>query len=194
MEKKVSFWKGCAFVLFCFLAPIILMAAATKLNLATDVSGILAKSNGGAGADMSSVTFPGSGTLMTTATSVAASQLPNPSASTLGGIESTVGASHQWIASISTSGVPALTQPSYSDLSGTPTPPTLNQAAPTGTINGSNTSFTLSPTPTASADVTCFQNGLMLQQGAGNDYTISGATLTWLTAPASGAKILCTWF
>jgi hypothetical protein len=45
--------------------------------------------------------------------------LPNPSASSLGGIQSTVGASHQWISSISTSGVPALTQPAFTDISGT---------------------------------------------------------------------------
>ncbi len=45
--------------------------------------------------------------------------LPNPSASTLGGIQSTVGASHQWISSISTSGVPGLTQPAFTDISGT---------------------------------------------------------------------------
>lgn len=50
--------------------------------------------------------------------SVAASQLPNPSASTLGGIESIVSASHQWIDSISTSGVPHQSQPAFSDISG----------------------------------------------------------------------------
>ncbi len=53
--------------------------------------------------------------------SVAASQLPNPSASTLGGIESLASTSHQWINAISTSGVPSSTQPAYSDISGTPT-------------------------------------------------------------------------
>ena len=49
--------------------------------------------------------------------SVAASQLPNPSATTLGGIESIAAQSHKWIDSISTSGVPSLTQPSVADLS-----------------------------------------------------------------------------
>lgn len=50
-----------------------------------------------------------------------AAQLPNPSASTLGGIESIASASHKWINSISTSGVPSLTQPDLSDLSGATT-------------------------------------------------------------------------
>jgi hypothetical protein len=49
--------------------------------------------------------------------SVAAAQLPNPSASTLGGIESIASVSHQWINTISTSGVPSATQPAESDLS-----------------------------------------------------------------------------
>jgi len=47
---------------------------------------------------------------------VAASQLPNPSSSTLGGIESYAAVSHQWINAISTSGVPSSTQPSLADI------------------------------------------------------------------------------
>jgi hypothetical protein len=43
--------------------------------------------------------------------------LPNPSASTLGGIESIAAIAHQWIDSISTSGVPHQSQPATSDLS-----------------------------------------------------------------------------
>lgn len=45
--------------------------------------------------------------------------LPNPSASTLGGVESFSAPAHQWINSISTSGVVSATQPAFSDLSGT---------------------------------------------------------------------------
>jgi len=44
--------------------------------------------------------------------------LPNPSSSSLGGIQSTTGAASQWISTISTSGVPGLSQPAFSDLSG----------------------------------------------------------------------------
>lgn len=46
-----------------------------------------------------------------------AAQLPNPTASTLGGIESYTAVSNQWINAISTSGVPSSTQPSSSNLS-----------------------------------------------------------------------------
>lgn len=44
--------------------------------------------------------------------------IPNPSSSSLGGVRSIAGVSHQWIASISTLGVPSLSQPAFSDISG----------------------------------------------------------------------------
>lgn len=44
--------------------------------------------------------------------------LPFPSASTLGGIESYVAVTHQWINAISTLGVPSSTQPAFTDISG----------------------------------------------------------------------------
>lgn len=51
----------------------------------------------------------GSGTL-------SAARLPNPSATALGGVESAANVSHQWVNSISTSGVPTLSQPSFADM------------------------------------------------------------------------------
>lgn len=54
--------------------------------------------------------------------SLVGADLPNPSASTLGGIQSTAGVSHQWISSISTLGVPGLSQPAFTDISGSITP------------------------------------------------------------------------
>ena len=46
-----------------------------------------------------------------------AARLPNPSASTLGGIQSLAAVSHNWINTISTSGVPSATRPACADLS-----------------------------------------------------------------------------
>lgn len=43
--------------------------------------------------------------------------LPNPSASTLGGIESLASTAHKWLNAISTSGVPSAAQPACGDLS-----------------------------------------------------------------------------
>lgn len=47
--------------------------------------------------------------------------LPNPSATTLGGVESITSTSHNFLTSISTSGVPSKAQPAFSDLSGSAT-------------------------------------------------------------------------
>lgn len=47
--------------------------------------------------------------------------LPNPAASTLGGIRSYAAVTNQWINAISTSGVPSSTQPAFSNISGTAT-------------------------------------------------------------------------
>lgn len=58
------------------------------------------------------------------------------------------------------------------------------QEVPAGTINSSNTAFTLAHTPIASANVKLYQDGLFLRQGT--DYTISGAAITMTTAPATG--------
>jgi hypothetical protein len=59
---------------------------------------------------------------------------------------------------------------------------------PTGTINGSNTTFTLANTPTANSEQV-YLNGLLLEPGAGNDYTISGATITMLAVPQTGDRL-----
>lgn len=53
--------------------------------------------------------------------SVAATQLPNPTATTLGGVESLAPVAHNFLTSISTSGVPAQAQPAFSDISGSAT-------------------------------------------------------------------------
>ena len=50
---------------------------------------------------------------------IVGADLPNPSASTLGGVESLAAVSHNFLTSISTSGVPTQAQPSFTDISGT---------------------------------------------------------------------------
>lgn len=51
---------------------------------------------------------------------------------------------------------------------------------PTGTVNGTNATFTLANTPVSGSEHV-FVNGILQNVGAGNDYTISGATITFLT-------------
>ena len=67
--------------------------------------------------------------------SLVGADLPNPSASTLGGVQSYAGTASQWIRSISTSGVPASSQPAFSDISGQATGAQLPNPSPT-TLGG----------------------------------------------------------
>lgn len=53
---------------------------------------------------------------------------------------------------------------------------------PSGTINSSNTSFTLANTPIAGTE-TIYLN--WLEQNVTTDYTISGSTITYVTAPVT---------
>lgn len=64
----------------------------------------------------------------------------------------------------------------------------VTRETPSGTPNGSTTSFGLANTPIAGTECV-FLNGVLQEPGAGNDYTISGATITYLTAPLSNDRI-----
>lgn len=68
----------------------------------------------------------------------------------------------------------------------------IARETPSGSVNGSNTSFTLANTPVAGSEMV-FLNGILQEPGAGNDYTISGATITYLAAPATGDRLRVTY-
>lgn len=61
----------------------------------------------------------------------------------------------------------------------------INRETPSGSVNSSNTTFTLANTPVSGSEMV-FLNGVLQNPGAGNDYTISGGTITYLTAPTTG--------
>lgn len=65
----------------------------------------------------------------------------------------------------------------------------VDKEVPTGSINGSNTAFSLANTPVAGSEHV-FLNGILQEAGAGNDYTISGANITMATAPLAGEKLV----
>jgi hypothetical protein len=70
--------------------------------------------------------------------------------------------------------------------------PSFTQEVPTGTVNGTNASFSLASQPAAAFAIILTLDGTVLQQGSGLDYTISGTTnqtITFTTAPALGQKI-----
>lgn len=58
---------------------------------------------------------------------------------------------------------------------------------PTGTVNGVNAAFVLANTPAANMEEV-YLNGL-LQEGGGEDYTLVTATVTFVSAPATGDRI-----
>ena len=96
--------------------------------------------------------------------------LPNPGASSKGGVESIAATSHKWVNTISTSGVPALSQPATTDLSDIGT----FSLSTSGTLATSNTTASTSTTTGAIKDaggLGVAGNGFFgggIVQGAGN--------------------------
>jgi hypothetical protein len=64
----------------------------------------------------------------------------------------------------------------------------VDKEIPSGSINGSNTAFTLANTPVIGSEH-LYLNGVLQESGAGNDYTISGVNITMLVAPLTGEKL-----
>ena len=111
----------------------------------------------------------------------------------------------------SLTGKPSLFDGAYASLTGKPSIPDLTSVEdavadhesrlvdiesaafvtreiPSGSVNGSNVVFTLANSPVAGTEQV-FLNGMLQHEGAGNDYTISGDTITFVTAPDSGWKL-----
>jgi hypothetical protein len=56
----------------------------------------------------------------------------------------------------------------------------VDSETPGGTVNGTNTSFTLANSPSPATSFALYRNGLL--QSPGVDYTLAGMTLTFLSA------------
>lgn len=65
----------------------------------------------------------------------------------------------------------------------------VTEETPSGSINGSNVTFTLANTPTTGI-LKLYLNGVRQKSGAGNDYTLSTNTITMTTAPVSGDVLI----
>lgn len=61
---------------------------------------------------------------------------------------------------------------------------------PAGTKNGVNKVFTLNHAPNPTTSLHLFRGGAR-QSTSANDYTLSGKTITFTTAPASGEELVC---
>lgn len=89
---------------------------------------------------------------------------------------------------------PTLFSGSYTDLTNKPTIPSPVREVPSGSVNGTNVTFTLSQTPSVANTEQVFLNGLLQFAGAESDYTIAGDTITFNTAPDAGWKLVVYYF
>jgi len=69
----------------------------------------------------------------------------------------------------------------------------VTREVPAGSVNSSNTVFTLANTPKVGTEHV-YVNGLLMDEGGSNDYTISGETVTFTFAPTTGDKIRISYF
>jgi hypothetical protein len=63
----------------------------------------------------------------------------------------------------------------------------VTRETPSGTVNGSTTAFTLANTPTSGTEEVYLDG--QLQEPGGEDYSISSATVTFVSAPLTGQRI-----
>lgn len=76
---------------------------------------------------------------------------------------------------------------SSNTLSNIPVATQMQQEIPSGTVNGSNVTFTLTNTPVTTLSLSLYVDGILQLQTT--DYTLSSATITFTTAPALGQSI-----
>jgi len=208
-ERTVTL-KAVKVLIFLLVSAPLLMAAATQINLASQVKGLLAGANGGLNANASSFTGvlrESSGTASaaelsgdattsgsnavtvarvngtTVPTNSAADQVLTTTASATGAWKSLAdtsagGLAETYNTSTHAFGTIAVISGSFADAE-----------TPSGTINGSNTSFTLAHTPSPAAGLQLYKNGQQLIAG-GADYSLSSATITMTTAPTTGDVLI----
>lgn len=68
----------------------------------------------------------------------------------------------------------------------------MDNEVPSGAIDGVNTVFSLIFTPKTNSEH-LYLNGLLMESGVLNDYTISGDTITFNYPPMLGSSILCSY-
>lgn len=68
----------------------------------------------------------------------------------------------------------------------------VENEVPTGTVNGSNAAFTLAGTPNPAASLEVYVNGVHMKSG-GEDFSLSGSTITFTVAPATGSLLLASY-
>jgi hypothetical protein len=72
------------------------------------------------------------------------------------------------------------------------TVPNIQVEAPSGAINGTNTAFNLSFTPSPANSLLLFLNGIL--QTKGTAYTLAGSVITFTVAPSIGSVLNAQYF
>ena len=184
-----------------------LMGAATQINLTNQVKGILLFGNGGTGSSsISSGVVRSSGSALSGAelsgdastsgsNAVTVAKVNGTSVGTNSAadqvIVTTASATGSW-ASIPNcpSGALQYATSTHTFSCGSILTGTFSDAeTPSGSINGSNTSFTLAHTPSPAGDLQLYKNGQQLIAG-GADFTLATATITMVSAPATGDVLI----
>jgi len=83
--------------------------------------------------------------------------------------------------------------PTLRAVPGSPGPTFVDSVTPTGTVDGTNTVFTLPSIPNPAASLCLNVNGLTYRTGV--DFNLSGATVTFLTpsTPPSGSVLVASY-
>lgn len=110
--------------------------------------------------------------------------------------EGTANGDHFFLSTANAGGTLGTTAITFTDVtpgaSGLTNSNFVDKEVPAGSINGSNTAFTLANTPTAGSEH-LYLNGVLQESGSGNDYTISGSSITTAVAPLAGEKLVCSY-
>ena len=109
--------------------------------------------------------------------------------------EGTAGADTTWLSTADSGGTLETTAITFSNpitAGGLTDSNFVDKEVPSGTIDGANVTYTLANTPIAGSEH-IYLNGVLQESGAGNDYTITGATITYIVAILTGEKLRVTY-
>ena len=109
--------------------------------------------------------------------------------------EGTAGADTTWLSTADSGGTLETTAITFSNpiiAGGLTDSNFVDKEVPSGDINGANVTYVLANTPIAGSEH-IYLNGVLQESGAGNDYTITGATITYIVAILTDEKLRVTY-
>ncbi len=207
-SNEITLLRGVVMALVIVLSPLLFVAAATQINLTSQVKGTLPTGNGGTGtastltglvrggssytaAELSGDVTTSGSNASTVAKVNGTSVTTNSSADQI--IVTTASATAGWASIPNCAGALQYTTATHLFSCGTVLTGTFADAeTPSGTINSSNTAFTLAHTPSPAADLQLFLNGQLLIAG-GADYTLATAAITMTAAPKTGDVLIASY-